>query len=97
MTLLAQLNPAHDAPTRQAVMRYDDGTFVRIDRRGIVQGRKPLQAAKVDALIAGGTATIIAQQVEQASYDTRRAVWCAGRGERHVWASERTLCEEVTK
>lgn len=49
------------------------------------------------ALIACITATIIAQQVEQASYDTRRAVWCAGRGERHVWASERTLCEEVTK
>lgn len=64
MTLLAQLNPAHDAPDRQAVMRYDDGTYVRVSwPQFIVQGRKPLQAAKVEKLIAGGKLVMVACQM----------------------------------
>lgn len=62
MTLLRQLNPNPDAHDRQAVMRYDDGTYVRIDRRGIVQGRKPLQAAKVERLIGRGQLAAVACQ-----------------------------------
>lgn len=63
MTLLRQLNPNPDAPTRQAVMRYDCGTYVRIDRRGIVQGRKPVDAAKVERLIERGQLVMVACQM----------------------------------
>ncbi len=69
-SMIKQLNPNPDAYDRQALMQYDDGTFHRINRQGIVMGRIAVRRFVVDELIQRGALVQVACQ-----WPSRNAIW----------------------